>query len=145
MAENNLTNWIIGIVIIVAVLGIIATQISNTSSTANTINENVVTMSLNNTDYSLDNDNIISLLLTGNDSLLSEGLGLDGNYSINNKTGVISILSNSTLIDYTLVANYSYYPDTYVENSTARNVIPLIMIMIILGLIGVFLKKKSGK
>lgn len=138
--ENNLSGILtIFIMILVGLTLLIPLSSSNENlRSIGLANNDTVTLT-QNTFSSLTYDDLISVTALKNAS----GSTLPtSNYTVNLAAGTI----NTTTSTGTYYANYSYYPDTYVKDSSSRALANLIILFFILGLIAtaLFLIKKTG-
>ncbi len=145
MADNN---KIIGVVIFiflaVAFIGTIANGITNISTIRGVAAESVSGSAANDTSYELDQDEMETFSLYNvNHSAVVDA----SNYTINLLAGIVTInADNFNETGDVVTANYTYRPDTYVNQAAARNIsVAVIGILFVVGIFigGSLLTKKK--
>lgn len=135
MVEKN-TNML-GMVIVgflVAVIGIAllsstADSTKKVTSAVNSVNESFAGKL--NVAVALANDDLVSVSAVRNTTGSTVPAS---NYTVNTTGGTITMLAPQ--VNNTYYADYTYYDDDYVSNSTSRTLVGLIVIFFAVGLIG---------
>lgn len=88
---------------------------------------------INATAVALTYDNMIAVSEVRNAS--NDALTITDDYTVNLTTGSITVLVGNG----TYYADYTYYPDTYVQNSASRSIIGIILVLFAIGILGLLL------
>lgn len=135
MDNKSIINYVIIVFIAIAFISALAETLTDTYTTGTETNE---TLTFDSNTATLNYDDLISL--TGLRNSTSEDITGSCNVTLS-----IGFIDCNASVTSTGLADYTYYPDTYVKtNSTARVLMPIIAIILIaLLLIAIYRNKKK--